>query len=117
MHATGLSSPGYNPGYMLYSFVAGLNTLAWVIAVLSLARRGLSFSNRFLRYFNRISYPVYIFHLVVIAKAGYFITRLRLPAVPEFLVLCAVSFVISVACCEIVKRTPVTRFLFGIKGK
>ncbi len=110
------STPGYNPSYALFSLIAGFNTLFWVVAVISIARRSLSFSNRFLAYFNRISYPFYIFHLVVISVAGYYITRMRFGIVTEFFVLCAVSFVISVICCELIKRTPVTRFLFGIKA-
>lgn len=111
------STPAFNINYALYSLVAGLNTWCWVIVLLSIVRRTLSFSNRFLRYFNRISYPFYIFHLVAIPVAGYFITRLRRGAVTEFLVICAASFVISVICCELVKSNRVTRFLFGIKGK
>ena len=111
------STPAYNLSYVFYSLVAGFNTWFWVVAVLSIARRRLSFSNGFLRYFNRISYPFYIFHLVVISVAGHFITRMRLETVIEFLVLCAASFTISVICCELVKSNRVTRFLFGVKGK
>ena len=111
------STPAYNLSYAFYSLVAGLNTWFWVVAILSLASRKLSFTNRFLRYFNRISYPFYIFHLVTISVAGYFITRMRFGTVIEFLVLCAASFTISVICCELVKTNRVTRFLFGIKGK
>ena len=117
MYVPGLSSPAYSLRYVLYSLIAGFNTWFWVIAILSIAGRKLSFTNRFLAYFNRISYPFYIFHLVVIPVAGYFITRMRLGAIPEFLVLCAASFTISVISCELVKRTPATRFLLGIKGR
>ncbi len=111
------STPGYNPSYVVYSLIAGFNTWFWVVACISIARRSLSFSNRILVYFNKISYPFYIFHLVVISVAGHFITRLRMGIIAEFIILCVVSFVISVICCELVKRTPVTRFLFGIKGR
>jgi peptidoglycan/LPS O-acetylase OafA/YrhL len=117
MQYAGLSTPSYDARYAFYSLVAGMNTWCWVIAVLSIARKKLAFTNRFLKYFNRISYPFYIFHLVVISAAGYFITRLRLGTVLEFLVLCAVSFILSVLCCELGKRVPLTRFLLGIKGK
>jgi peptidoglycan/LPS O-acetylase OafA/YrhL len=116
-HQPSFSAPGYNPSYAFYSLIAGFNTWFWVVALISIARRSLSFTNRFLRYFNRISYPFYIFHLVVISVAGYFITRMRFGIVTEFIVLCVASFIISVICCELVKLTPVTRFLFGIKGK
>jgi hypothetical protein len=46
---------------------------------------------------------------------GYFITRLRYGVVVEFVLVCAASFIGTLACCELVKRTPVTRFLLGIK--
>jgi len=111
------TAPAYTPGYAAYSLIAGFNTWFWVVAVLGIARRSLSFTNRFLGYFNRISYPFYIFHLVAISVAGYFITRMRQGIVTEFLLICAASFIVSVICCEMVKLTPVTRFLFGIKGK
>jgi peptidoglycan/LPS O-acetylase OafA/YrhL len=78
----------------------GLNTWFWIIAVLGIARRTLSFTNEFLRYFNRISYPFYIVHLVVISVAGHYITRMRLGIVVEFVMLCVVSFVVSTLCCE-----------------
>ena len=111
------STPAYNLSYAFYSLVAGFNTWFWVVAVLSITHRRLPFTNRFLKYFSRISYPFYIFHLVTISVAGYFITRMRLGTVIEFLVLCVTAFTISVICCELVKSNRVTRFLFGIKGK
>jgi surface polysaccharide O-acyltransferase-like enzyme len=111
------SRPAYDIDYVIYSLVAGFNTWFWVIAILSIARRKLSFTNRFLKYFNRISYPMYILHLVVISVAGHFITRMRLGTVTEFAVICAATFVTCVAVCDLVKRIPVTRFLFGIKKK
>ena len=111
------SAPGYNPSYAVYSLIAGFNTWFWVVAIISIARRSLSFTNRFLVYFNKISYPFYIFHLVVISVAGYFIKQIRLGVISEFAIICVVSFVTCIVCCEMVKRTPVTRFLFGIKTK
>ena len=109
------STPGYNPSYALYSLIAGFNTWFWVVVVISMARRALSFTNRFLRYFNRISYPFYIFHLVVIPVVGHFIKQARLGIVAEFAIICAASYAICIICCELAKRTPVTRFIFGIK--
>ncbi|MBU8922876.1 MAG: acyltransferase family protein [Bacteroidales bacterium] len=111
------STNAHNLNYAIYSLVAGLNTWFWVVAVMSIAQKYLSLTNRFLRYFNRISYPFYIFHLTVMSIAGHYITRLGRGILVEFVMLCVASFVISVICCELVKRTRLTRFLFGIKGK
>ena len=111
------SSPAYTPQYTVYSLVAGFNTWAWVVAVLGVARRTLSFTNRFLGYFSRISYPFYIFHLVAISVIGHFMTRMGFGIVAEFVLICAASFAASVLCCELVKLTPVTRLLLGIKSR
>jgi hypothetical protein len=113
--APSFSTPAYTLPYACFSLVAGLNTWCWVIAVLSIARRALSFSNRFLKYFNRISYPFYMLHLVIIPILGHFIKPLGWATAVEFAVNCIASFGICVACCELAKRTPVIRFLFGIK--
>ncbi len=116
-YAPSFSTPAYTPGYLLYSIVAGLNTWFWVIAVLSFARRSFSFSNRFLKYFNRISYPFYIFHLVVIPVTGHYITAMRSGIVIEFIMICVISYIVCGAACELAKAARFTRFLFGIKGK
>jgi peptidoglycan/LPS O-acetylase OafA/YrhL len=115
--APSFSTPAYNLSYACYSLVAGFNTWFWVIAVLSIARRSLSFTNRFLVHANRISYPFYIFHLVVISAAGHYITLMRRGIVAEFVIICVVSFVVCVLCCELVKSNRVTRSLFGMKDK
>jgi len=114
--AASFSTPAYSLNYVIYSLVAGFNTWFWVIAVLGIARRSLSFTNRFLGYFSRISYPFYIFHLVAMSVSGHYITRLRRGVVTEFIMICAASFLVTVLCCELAKSTRVTRFLFGIKG-
>lgn len=111
------STPAFTPPYALYSLIAGFNTWAWIVAVLGVMRGTRSLTNRFLAYFSRISYPLYIFHLVAISVIGHFITRMRYGIVTEFVLICAASFVASVVCCDLVTRTPVTRFLFGIKGR
>ncbi|UCF06071.1 MAG: acyltransferase [bacterium] len=111
------STPAYTMRYTLYSLVAGFNTAFWIVAALSIARRALRFTNRFLGYLSRISYPFYIFHLVIIPVAGHYIASLRWGIIAEFALICTVSLTGSIVCCELVKRTPVTRFLLGIKEK
>ncbi|MBN2070182.1 MAG: acyltransferase family protein [Candidatus Krumholzibacteriota bacterium] len=115
--AGSFSTPAYTPRYVLFSLVAGFNTWAWAIAILGLASRTLTFENRFLRYFSRISYPFYIFHLVVISVAGHFVKNMMLGIVWEFLLICLVTFACCIISCDLVKRTRATRFLFGIKGR
>jgi peptidoglycan/LPS O-acetylase OafA/YrhL len=107
--------PDYSLGYFLYSILSGLNTWFWVAGILGLARKTLGFSNAFLKYFNRISYSFYIFHLVVMVGIGYYVTRWHLDFLLEFLILSILSLSATILCCEIVKRNNWISLLFGIK--
>ena len=107
--------PDYSPGYLLYSILSGLNTWFWVVGILGLARKTLGFGNTFLKYFNRISYSFYIFHLVVMVGIGYYVTRWHLGFLLEFLILIILSLAATILCCEIVKRNSWTALFLGIK--
>ncbi len=110
------STPQYTSRYMLYSILFGFNTWFWIVALLGLARRFLSQSNTFLKYFSRASYPLYILHLVIMVVIGHYIVRWRLGIVAEFLVFTVLSFFTIILAYEIlVRRTRLTRFLFGMK--
>jgi hypothetical protein len=111
----GFSTPSYSPGYMIYSLIAGVNTWSWIIFIMGLSKKALSFFNRFLNYFRKISYQLFIFHLVIIVITGNFITELKMGIAAEFIILCFASFMISLLCCELIKKNTVTRFMFGIK--
>jgi len=111
------SRPAYTARYMLYSALLGLHTWCWILALVALARRFLSRRNRFLKYFSRASYPFYILHFVLMVVIGYYVVQWRLGIAAEFAVLSALTFAATLASYELlVKRTRVTRFLFGVKA-
>ena len=110
------SHPAYTPRYMLYSVFLGLHTWCWILAVLALAKKFLSGTNRFLKYAGQASYPFYILHFVLMLAVGYFVVQWRLRLAAEFLVLSALTFATTLGSYElVVKQTRVTRFLFGMK--
>ncbi|MFC1508717.1 acyltransferase family protein [Candidatus Omnitrophota bacterium] len=111
------STPGYTLGYVVFSALFGFNTWIWMIALLGLSRKYLNFTNGFLRYFNRASYPIYIIHLVIITVIGYYVVEWRTGFVLEFILLTVFSFAAIIVCYELIKRTKITRFLFGMKGE
>jgi len=109
------SHPAYAPRYMLYSVFLGLHTWCWVLALLALARRFGVRTNRFLKYAGRASYPFYILHFVLMLVIGYYIVQWRLRLTAEFVVLSALTFAVTLASYElVVKKTRITRFLFGM---
>ena len=110
------SRPAYTPRYMLYSVFLGLHTWCWILAVLALAKKFLSGTNRFLKYASRASYPFYILHFVLMLIIGYYIMQWRLVLTAEFAILSVLTFSATLGSYELlVKRTKVTRFLFGMK--
>jgi peptidoglycan/LPS O-acetylase OafA/YrhL len=110
------STPAYNTRYFIYSIIFGFQTWFWILSLLSLARRYLSKSNRFLTYFSRASYPFYILHLTLMVPIGHHVIQWRLGILGEFVLLCVLSLAATIAVYELVRRTKITRFLFGMKG-
>jgi peptidoglycan/LPS O-acetylase OafA/YrhL len=109
------STPAHTLNYFIYSSILCFNIWFWVLALVGLSRRYLSFSNSFLHYFNKASYPIFIIHLVVMIVLGYFVAKWRTGIVAEFVILIVLTFFITIVCYELFKRTKITRFLFGIK--
>jgi len=110
------SRPAYTPGYMLYSVFLGLHTWCWILALLALARKFLSGTNRLLKYAGRASYPFYILNFLLMVVIGQFVVQWHLGMAAEFAVLSFLSFAVIRASYELlVKRTKVTWFLFGMK--
>ena len=94
-------------------------TVTWVsvLALLALGRRFLSFETSFLRWGNQAAYPIYLLHQSVIIVVAYaLLTAFTMPALPGFVLVSVGSLLATVGVYEsVVKRTNVTRFLFGMK--
>jgi peptidoglycan/LPS O-acetylase OafA/YrhL len=109
-------------GYSVESSGAlALRTLCgwcWIITFLGMARKFLSFSNRFLSYANEAVLPFYILHHMVIIGVGFYVIQWDIPVLAKYLLIIVMSFAIIVLLYEfVVKRTNVTRFLFGMRTK
>jgi len=112
----GFSRPAYTRKYMLYSVFLGLHTWCWILALMALAKRYLSGTNRFLQYAGRAFYPFYILHFLLMVVIGYFVALLHQSMTVEFISLSILTFIATIVSYELlVKRTKTTRFLFGMK--
>ena len=90
----------------------------WIVTFLGMARKFLSFSNRFLSYANEAVLPFYVLHHMVIIGVGSYVIRWDIPVPAKYLLIIAMSFAIIMVLYEfVVKRTNVTRFLFGMRPK
>ncbi|WP_223596087.1 acyltransferase family protein [Neobacillus bataviensis] len=102
---------------VIFFAVHSLNCWSWLLCIFFLADKYLSFSNRFLKYGSEASMPFYVLHQPVIVLFGYLIYDLSWPMPVKLIFLVSASFVVIMLCYQfIIKRVPVLRFLFGIKG-
>jgi len=110
--------PGYEGGLGQLVAVAlrGFSSWLWLLLILGLGRKLLNFENRFLRYMREAFYPFFIIHQPLILALGYYMRGWEVP-----LLIRAFSIVISTSVGTIliydlcVRRTNVTRFLFGLR--
>lgn len=76
-----------------------------------------------IEHFNRISYPMYIWHFLVIFATFIIITKFTFVQRPElnlhiqFYLIALISVFVSIILAEICTTNLVTRFIFGIKKK
>lgn len=102
---------GYTFIILLRSYVSWL----WVMALVGIAMRYLSHGSRMLTYLKEASYPVYVLHMPVLTIFAFYIVQWDLPLLIKFLLIIAVSMPVVLLLYDlIVRRTPVTRFLFGL---
>jgi hypothetical protein len=102
--------------YQILLTLYGLDSWCFVLAFLGLGRRLLNFSNSFLTYSNEGVLPFYVLHQTIILTVGYFVLRWTIADSLKFLIISAASFPLIAGLYEFgIRRTNVTRFLFGMK--
>ncbi|WP_127503241.1 acyltransferase family protein [Actinoplanes solisilvae] len=69
-----------------------------------------------LAYLAAAALPLYILHQPIVVAVAYFAVRWPAPMIVKYLAIVALSFAIMFAAYDLlVRRTPVTRFLFGMR--
>ena len=97
----------------------------WLVAIIGLlsrvsvgrrARQDPSRAVRVTGYLSQSVLPVYILHQPVLVAIAFYVVRWPVPAVVKYLVICAATLVSVFAIYDLlVRRTRVTRFLFGMR--
>lgn len=97
-------------------WLAGVESMAWMMAVLGFGSIYLNKPSPRLRYFSDAAYPVYIWHLPVQFVLSYFLIPMAISPWVKLLVLLVGTFVISWVLVEyFVSRINWLRPLFGMK--
>lgn len=108
----------YSAGGMLAAFLLAFAAWLWVLAIVGLAMRYLTFTNRLGRYLTESCYPLYVLHLPVL-----YLLLLALPLLSgetypllRYLAIVTLTFAVTLAVYELlIRRTPPLRALFGMR--
>jgi glucans biosynthesis protein C len=130
----------YDGWSVLWRFVKGIGAWAWIITVMgaamSVVRRArqptpavprqpqpdnaaagtLRLRDRAIRYANQAVLPVYVLRQTVIVVIGFYVVQWEVPTLVKYLVISFTALVVTLALYDVaVRRTAVTRVLFGMK--
>jgi glucan biosynthesis protein C len=113
----GIQYPRFSPTDVLMFFVSCFNLWFWLVAILGFGLRYLNATNRWYGYARDGAYPFYILHQTVIVAIGYFVVQWSAGPLAKWVVIMACSLALTIAIYDVcVRRTNVTRFLFGMKS-
>jgi hypothetical protein len=105
-----------NNSFAVYSLVNCIHISSIIIFTCGMARKHLNFSNPALVYLNKAVYPYYIIHQTIIVAIGYYLVQMPWPVWVKLPTLIITSTILILGIYHfIIRRTAVTRFLFGMK--
>ncbi len=114
---TGVQFPRFSAPDVLMFFVQNLNMWCWLLAILGFGVRYLNVTNGWYAYARDAAYPFYILHQTVIVIIAYFVVQWAAGPIGKWAVMMAISLALTIAIYDVcVRRTNVTRFLFGMKS-
>jgi len=131
----------YDGWSMLWRFVKGIGAWAWIItimgAAMSMVRRRQqqpapaaphqhpptiptdntpTLRGRAIRYANQAVLPVYVLHQTVIVVIGFYVVQWEVETLVKYLVISFAALLVTLLLYDLgVRRTAVTRLLFGMK--
>lgn len=100
-----------------YAFLSGVNTMAWLFAIIGFANRHLTSRPAFLGVATEAVYPFYILHQTVTVIAVYWLLQIGAPPLAGFFLAVLVTFIgTSAIYFGLVRPLWFIRPLFGLKA-
>jgi len=103
---------------ILIAYVDGFAAWFFLVAILGYGKLFLNFTNRYLKYLGEASYPIYILHQTIIIMIGYLVVRWKVGVPVKYGAILIVASLVTFGLYDlVVKRTNLTRILFGMRPK
>jgi glucan biosynthesis protein C len=107
-----------NGSIVLIHILYYLGRWCWIVAFVGLGHTYLNSNSPLLRYASEASYPFYILHFLINTIVAYYVVRWNTPIAIKYLAITIITIPAILVVYEVlVKRTNITRFLFGMKPK
>jgi len=111
-----LVSPGTLEFYISWT-AWGINSWCWTMVMMYIWMRYLDYTNKWLQYGRKASYPFYFVHQPVIIFIAFFVVQWDAAILLKLPVVTLGSFVVSIGLTEIMRRVKPVRALFGMRSK
>jgi hypothetical protein len=103
--------------YVAATMVRGLVSWCWLVALVSLALRWFTFTNRALRYLDDAFYPVYVLHMPVLSIIAYYVVRWPVGTWVKYPVIVVATLAVTLLLYDLlIRRHNLPRVLFGLKA-
>jgi peptidoglycan/LPS O-acetylase OafA/YrhL len=113
-----IDNPQYSMEFIFLQFLFSLSTWSWLVFIISIGIKFLNFSSKGLEYANEAVLPFYILHQTVILIVGFYIVQWNVGMLIKYFLISTISLGVIIALYDLcVRRTNVTRFLFGMRPK
>ena len=101
----------------IYFFLDALQIWSIILTIIGFAKKHLNASSNLLNYLNQAVFPFFIIHQTIIVAIGYWIVQLKVSVLTKYLLLSICSSVVIYVLYEyVIRRTKLTRFLYGMKN-
>jgi hypothetical protein len=102
----------------LYFLLDAIQIWSIIISIIGFAKKYLNNSSNILQYLNKAVFPFFIIHQTIIVALGYWIVQLNVSILSKYLLLSICSSMLIFGIYEfIIRRTKLTRLLYGMKNK
>jgi hypothetical protein len=102
----------------VYFLLDALQIWSIIMTIIGFAKKYLNTSSSILQYLNQAVFPFFIIHQTIIVALGYWIVQLKVSILSKYMLLSVCSSIIIYALYEyVIRRTKLTRFLYGMKNQ
>jgi surface polysaccharide O-acyltransferase-like enzyme len=86
-----------------------------LLAIIGYGKKYLNTKTKFITYFNKASFAVYILHQTILIIVGYYILRIINHGIIAYVLILFTTFFFTIIFYEIIRRIKILRLMFGIK--